>query len=209
MISKQERPLPSETKADCYSAGERASMAWWQGLRGRALAPVLWVLDWCRVPPDLLTLLSLVAGVGFCPLWFWSKPLAFSALALHLLLDGLDGPLARYQGVASHRGSLADTMSDQIVVVATTLTLMSGQTIGVFAGGLYVFLYTVVVMFAMVRNVLGMPYSWLLRPRLYIYAWFLVEMYAFPGTIDYVLWAFNALLAVKMLTGFAQIRQKI
>jgi hypothetical protein len=100
-------------------------------------------------------------------------------------------------------------MSVQLVVVATTITLMYARTIGVTAGGAYIFLYTVVVLFAMVRNVLAIPYSWLVRPRFAVYAWMIVETYCWPGSIDYVLWSFNVLLAVKLLTGFIRIRQRI
>ena len=39
---------------------------------------------------------------------------------------------------------------------------------GIWAGGLYVFFYTMVVIFAMVRSALAIPYSWLVRPRFII-----------------------------------------
>ena len=199
----------SHTKADCYSAIERVGMLYTQRLRGRLLRPVLRLLALCRVTPDHITLLSLVAGLSFCPLYFWSKAAALLVLAVHVLLDGLDGPLARYTGVDSRKGSFTDTMSDQVVVVAVTVTLMFARTVGVIAGGSYVFLYTVVVLFAMVRNALGIPYSWLFRPRLIVYAWLAVEIYVFPGSVDYVLWTFNAVLSLKLLSGFARIRGRI
>jgi hypothetical protein len=63
--------------------------------------------------------------------------------------------------------------------------------------------------FAMVRNALSIPYSWLVRPRFFVYVWFFVETYYLPGTIDYVLWFFNALLGAKVLTGYWKIRARI
>ena len=128
---------------------------------------------------------------------------------LHVLLDGLDGPLARHQGVDSRSGSFADTVSDQIVVGATTITLMFAGTISAPAGGVYIFLYTAVVAFAMVRNALAVPYSWLFRPRFLVYAWLLVETWLFSGSMEYVIWACNLLLAVKVLSGFLRIRRRI
>jgi hypothetical protein len=107
------------------------------------------------------------------------------------------------------RGSFTDTICDQSVITGCTITLMFAGTVGVVPGTLYVFLYTVVVLFAMVRNALKIPYSWLIRPRFGVYLWLLVEMYLWPGTIDYVLWGFNALLLIKKLTGFSQIRNRI
>ena len=38
----------------------------------------------------------------------WWPPVALAALALHVALDGMDGPLARWTHTASRRGSLAD-----------------------------------------------------------------------------------------------------
>ena len=206
-----ERPVqqPDDLKADCYSARERAAMVFWQKLRATTLHPLLNAMAACRIRPDDLTLLSAAVGAAFCPLFFWSKPMAFAALALHVMLDGLDGPLARHTGAASRRGSFADGMSDQLVVVASTVTLMSAHTVSVLPGSIYIVAYTVVVLFAMVRNALSIPYSWLVRPRFIVYGWFAIETYCLPGTIDYVLWFFNALLALKILTGFVKIRRKI
>ena len=126
-------------------------------------------------------------------------------------LDLMDGALARHTGTASRRGSFTDSVCDQIVVVATTVTLMatSSPIIGIWPGGVYIFVYTMVVVFAMVRNALAVPYSWLVRPRFIVYAWFIIELYLFAGTINYVLWLFNGLLAWKMTTGFLRIRRQI
>ena len=76
-------------------------------------------------------------------------------------------------------------------------------------GTLYIVIYTVVVLFAMARNMLDVPYAWLIRPRFYVYTWFLVETYWWPGTINYLLWACVAVLTVKLLTGFLRIRGRI
>jgi phosphatidylglycerophosphate synthase len=202
---------PRDPEVDCYSADERPVMEWTQRLRHRLLAPLLTVVARCGVTADHLTLASFVAGLAFCPLFFWSKPAALAALALHVVLDGLDGPLARHTGAASRRGSFSDCLSDQTIVVATTVTLMAHpqHLIGIWAGGVYIFVYTMVVVFAMVRNALQVPYSWLVRPRFWVYAWFPIEIYLLPGTINYALWLFNVLLALKMVTGFLKIRRKI
>ncbi|MFG0333110.1 MAG: CDP-alcohol phosphatidyltransferase family protein [Maioricimonas sp. JB049] len=198
-----------EVKADCYSAGERDWMLATQRWREQALEPLLKSLVRVQVTPNGLTLLSLLVGLAFCPLWLVSRPAAMAALVMHVLLDGLDGPLARFTRVASRRGSFTDTMADQIVVTGVTITLMTTGTVGIVPGGAYVFLYTLVVAFAMIRNALAVPYSWLVRPRFIIYAWLLVETYAWPGSLGWLLWGFNALLTWKVLTGFRRIRAEL
>lgn len=184
-------------------------MVWGQDLRARVLAPLLWLLARCRITANILTLTAMAVGLAFYPVYFYCPPLALALLALHVCLDGLDGPLARYTGTASRKGSFTDTMSDQVVVAASTITLIADGVIGVVPGGAYVFAYTVVIAFSMIRNALRVPYSWLVRPRLAVYAWFAVELYLLPGSIDYVLWAFTGLLMFKMVTGFVMIRRQI
>jgi len=199
-----------DPKVTCYSEGEAGLMAQSQTMRGRLFHPLLALLARLRITANHLTLLSLLTGLAFCPLFLWgAKSAAFGLLATHVLLDGLDGPLARFTHRASNQGSFTDTMADQVVVAFTTLTLVHARVAGAWPGGLYLFLYSLVVVFAMVRNALAIPYSWLVRPRFLIYGWFLVETYLWPGTLDGALWIISALLAVKVLTGFIQIRRKM
>ena len=71
------------------------------------------------------------------------------------------------------------------------------------------FFYSVVVVFAMVRNSMGIPYSWLFRPRFLVYVWYAIEVYMFPDTLNYGLWLMAGLLAAKTLSGFIKIRRQI
>lgn len=198
----------SEPKADCYSNNEREAMVWSQQLRASWCGPLLDLLVRCHVRADHLTLLSLALGFAFSGLFFWSKGWAFAALLLHVVMDGLDGPLARRYGTDSRAGSFTDSTADQIIVASSTITLMLTQPalISPLPGFIYIFVYTMVVAYAMVRNAMEVPYSWLVRPRFVVYAWMVVEVYAWPHSIDGVLWLFNVLLTWKMATGFYRIR---
>ena len=200
---------PTGKKGDCYSKGEREWMLRTQQLRARLLHPLLVVLARLRITPDHLTLLSLLCGFAFCPLFGPAPHWAFFTLFLHVVVDGLDGPLARHLGLASRAGSFTDTMSDQIVVTAVTITLMTTGHVSIAAGGVYVFVYAVVVAFAMIRNTMAIPYSWLIRPRFIVYLWMPIEVYLWPNTIEWLMWGFSALLGWKMLTGFQKIRRQL
>jgi len=200
----------TEKKITCYSDGEGEFMKQSQDIRGRLLLPLLKILQALRVRPGHLTFLSLLAGMAFCPVFAWSsKPFALTLLLSHVLLDGLDGPLARHLGRASDRGSFTDTMADQVVVTFSTLTLIQAQLVSLWPGVMYLFFYTVVVSFAMARNAMAIPYSWLVRPRFFVYLGIPVNLYLWPGSLDALLWIVSALLAWKVLTGFVKIRKRL
>ena len=209
---------PQDTaKADCYSANERGVMEWTQKVRAALFRPLLIVAQRIGILPDHITLASLLCGLAFCPLYFargdstWLPAAALAALLAHLMLDGLDGPLARHLGTASRRGSFTDTLADQIVVTATTITLMAAPEPAVtsWIGALYLFVYATVVGFAMVRNTLGVPYSWLIRPRFWVYGWIAVDLYLWPGQMDGVMGMMVILLSLKLASGFVAIRRML
>ena len=137
-------------KADVYSANERDWMIRTQQARARLFLPLLRLMAALKVTPDHITFLSLLSGLAFCPLYFYHPPTAFGLLALHVFLVGFDGPLARHLGVDSPKGSFTDSMADQTVIIATTITLMYDWTIGAIPDALYIITYTTVVFFAMV-----------------------------------------------------------
>lgn len=202
-------PPTTKTSNDCYSAGERPAMLRNQQWRGEALRPLLKLLTRVCVSPDHVTVASLLAGLAFYPAWFYSPAAAFALLVLHVLLDGLDGPLARHQNVASRKGSFTDTMADQMVVFATTVAMIVAGEASVIAASIYLFAYTIVVAFAMIRNALEIPYSWLVRPRFVVYVWLPVNLYLLPGSLDWLLIGFDLLLGWKLLTGFYKLRKKL
>ena len=201
--------ITSVRTADCYSSGERKWMVLTQQWRGRILAPLLRLLTRFGVSPDHLTLLSLVVGLAGCGLWLVDPVATLACVLLHVLIDGLDGPLARHQQVASPRGSFTDTMADQAVVTAVTVTLMFARHLSVPAGGSFIFLYAVVALFAMARNLMRRPYAWVIRPRFIFYAWIPFELWMLPGTMNWLVWCCNALLGLSALTGFLAIRRRL
>lgn len=197
-------------RVNVYSDGEGKFMEWSQSLRGHILNPLLKILSKLGLTASHITFLSLLAGLAFCPLFIWNdKLIAFALLLLHVLLDGLDGPLARFQGTASNRGSFTDTIVDQIVVTVTAITMIQAQHAGIWPGSLYIFFYAIVVVFAFVRNALDSPYSWLFRPRFIVFGWFIIDTYWWEGSLNWVLSIAASVLALKALTGFFSIRKRI
>jgi len=112
-------------------------------------------------------------------------------------------------GKDSNQGSFSDTVTDQVVVTFSTITLIHSGNAGIWPGSLYLFFYAIVVFFGMVRNAMAIPYSCLVRPRFIIYAWIAIDLYLWPGTLNLLLWIMTFLLGAKMLSGFIQIRRRM
>lgn len=206
-----QKPDGSDVKGDCYSAGERSWMEYGQQLRAYWLGPFLKLMTAARITPDHLTLVSLILGLAFLPTWLLERPiLAIILLWLHVAMDGLDGPLARFQNCASPRGSFTDSFCDQIVVSAVTISLMMKPPgVSIAAGSTFLVAYVGVLAISMVRNTLQIPYSWLLRPRLIVYAMIPVQLVVTANLLEPLMWACNAVMALKLMTGFLKLRRKL
>jgi len=219
-----ERAEPDLDKADCYSDRERRVMLGYQGYKQRLLAPLLRLLDRLLVTPDGITWFSVALGAAFVPCYLfvpgpWGLFVAHLLLLAHLIVDGIDGPLARHQGRASSAGSLTDTFGDQLVIVATALAYATAEGFGraglhPVTAGCYAVLYDAAVMLAMIRNAMGIPYRFLLRPRNFFYGLMWFDAYGWwgawsPGIVEGTVWCFNVLLAAAVLFGFVAVRREV
>ena len=88
------------------------------------LKPIARALGKIGVTPTMVTVLGLAITIAGAVLManglLWQGGLTAS---LGVLLDALDGPLARYKGVSSDRGAFIDTMSDRFGEVAVWVGL--------------------------------------------------------------------------------------
>ena len=197
-----------KSSIDCYSQTERFFMKRWQKWRAVLLQPICNVLIRHQVTANILTLLAFLSGLlAVFSFYFNWQFIGLIFLALHILLDGLDGPLARQAGQTSLKGSFTDVCSDQSIIALSTGVFILRYDLDPFAGTLYLFSYTLVVSFSMIRNALKTPYICLIRPRLLIYAYFPIEFYLLEGSLKYLFWAANFFLIPQALSGFLVIRR--
>ena len=93
-------------------------------LRGRSrvapiLDPVAAGLSKAKLTPTIVTVIGLLVTIGGAVLIATDRYFVGALIAsVGVLLDALDGPLARHQGTASIRGAFTDTMSDRFGEIA-------------------------------------------------------------------------------------------
>ncbi len=180
--------------------------------RAYLLNPLLRLLTSLGVDADAITLVAAAIGLAAAPLLLLdNQTAALVCLLVHVLMDGIDGPLARYQGVASPRGSFTDTFADQLVLTAVCVAWIidAPNPANIAIGGCFIFSYAMVVFMAMVRNALDIPYSWLVRPRFFFYVALAVEFYTTWHVTTLLVALCDVLLVIKLGSGFFALRSKI
>jgi len=136
----------------------------WQGRRDRALAPVVTALLAMGVRANHITLLGLACAMAGAVLLLDHPGAASVAVVVHLLLDGLDGPVARAQQTPS--SPLLDHVGDAAVagVIACGASLRFGIPLWIPL----VVLITYALSALLVAQSKSSVY-WVLRPRIVIY----------------------------------------
>ncbi len=158
-----------------FAESEQASQQRFKAFRDRILHPVSRLLTACGVTPNILSGVGLLVLVPFVWLLMlnssathvcWAAPF----LIVHLLLDGLDGPLARLQGKANDAGSLVDMVCDHLGLVIVAVTLVQVELLQGALGCLYLFFYTTSVVLVVLLNRLERPFRYVFRSKYVLYA---------------------------------------
>lgn len=113
-------------------------------------------------------------------------------LALHVVLDAFDGSLARYMKEDSNAGALTDMMCDHTGMFIVTTTLVYQGLVNGSIAIIYVYLYTMMIIFMVTLNRFNIPLRFAIRTKYYLYILF--ALWAIWG-IDY----FNAAIAIFTL----------
>ena len=152
-----------------FSSKEEKHQERLRGIRDNILRVFLKPLIWLHVSPNMLTFVSFISLGGFF-YFFIDNPL-FSIIFLfaHVLLDGVDGSLARATGKSSHAGSFLDMLNDHTGMVIVVGTVMYYSMLNSLLGLTYVYTYSLLVIFILYQNSLGVPPRVVFRSKYFFY----------------------------------------
>jgi phosphatidylglycerophosphate synthase len=134
---------------------------------------------------------------------------AIAFLVLHVAIDGLDGPVARVTGKAGNKGAFLDIMCDHTgIFVATAGLLYYGLVNGVIAIA-YIYIYTIMIIFTIIRNVMKTSPKIVIRTKYYIYI--LYAVYAFTGMnyFNEAMFIFSVIMILSVSNDFSAIRKRL
>ncbi|MEK6874578.1 MAG: CDP-alcohol phosphatidyltransferase family protein [Nanoarchaeota archaeon] len=156
-------------KWSIYSECEKGFFSSWHKCRVYSLHWLLVFLTNIGITANIVSMVSAFSTVLFVLLIIDSFSSAVFLLILHIILDGVDGPLATYQKTVSNKGMFVDFSADLVGIASTTLGLMIAGYISPVWSVMYLFFYTVTVFFGLMHTVIGIKQPWSFRPRLWVY----------------------------------------
>jgi archaetidylinositol phosphate synthase len=161
-----------------YASQERVLMDAVHRASAAVLLPAARFFDACGMKADHVSALSgcmAVAGLGMAIALqdvFW----LVGGIWLHVILDGLDGTLARYQGAASQKGAIADAVCDHAGIAAFSAGLIWFGLAEALPAGLLFLLYSSLVASSILLGLRDAAIPFMIRPRLLLYAALTADM---------------------------------
>ena len=151
--------------------------------------------------------------VVFALLYLYFLPDNFNVALLFLLigsgLDLLDGPLARYQGLAHDRGKFFDILTDQLIFAIFILGLIWQELFNPLLLAYIVFILPVLFLIIIINKNEFMPSDWLIVPiaRISYYknVIFIVLLLAVYGVVSHertgiALWIINLIMTLHAVS---------
>ncbi len=181
-----------------YSEDEARVLGPWQRIRQFTLAPIAALLSRLGISPNTLSYASVVFAIGFFFLVSFNFPLAFWLLVASIICDGLDGVEARLTRTNTPRGSFTDMFCDQAVVAFSVAGMVWQGSINPVLAILFVYVYTSLVIFLMLHQMLQVSSHWIVRPsRMVLYVGIALDYFFKINLLNILLATY--LLAFPML----------
>jgi len=184
-------------RADSYSSIERRFLAPVRGLVLRLYSPVVRLLARLGVSPHAVSAAGPLLGVWFVFLLPRNPRLSFVVWLLSLMVDGVDGALARYTGRASDFGALVDQVCDHTREILIVAGLAWSGALSPLWGSLYPFVYTALNVTLFLGNSYGAPAPLAIKSWMVLYP--AILLYLLRGR-NYLNWAAPLSIALMSLT---------
>ena len=180
--------------------------------------PILSILTKLGINSNHISFLGLI--FSFIMFYFLIKNQVINSLIffiLILLVDGIDGSLARYQEKTTDKGKFFDMVVDSIVATLLVLGLMILDQINYLNGALFIYLMLLAIIFAIMINSKHYKTDWLFHaragffahlPKNIFYVFFVLWVLGIANFINSWVIVSNIFLAVLCLVYFFIIWRK-
>ena len=162
---------------DSYSSFERRFLAPGRRLSLAIMRPLVLILARLGVAPNAVSLSQIAIGVAIFFLITPYPRLAFILMALSLVVDGLDGALARHTGRATPFGALVDQYADHVREILVVAGLAYAGALNGAWAALYALAYPGLNLTLLLCNSYRVPVPVAIKtylifyPALFLYLW--------------------------------------
>ena len=177
-----------------------------KGDRSKWLNFIIILLDKIKLTGDGVSYIGLGLLVGFLYFIISNPIIATIFLFLHVVIDAFDGSLARYQKKDGDAGSMVDMFCDHTGLIIVIGGLMYAGLVNMTLAFIYSYIYTILIILIILRNVIGMPIKIVFRTKYFVYI--LYGIWAFWGLnyLDYGILLFTILMIYPFVNSFGTIR---
>ncbi len=192
-----------------FSRKEKKNYLKIRSVRDKVFYPLAFVLNKIGVSANAVSYFGVLILIGFV-IYAKSNPaLAFIFLILHIIIDGVDGVLARSFQKFNTQGELVDMICDHTGVFIVILALGWRGLIDATLGLLYVYSYTLLTVFSVVRYVLKIPIKLMVRSKYLLYLLYIIWVFTEYNYMNKALILFSVLIIPAVLISFIKINNRL
>jgi len=171
-----------------YAEKEMKYMKMFHNLKWYIFSPFMKILNRLWITANHITIFwGIIVLLFFILSYLFLNPLYFLVgIWLHMFFDGIDGVLARYNNSMSDYGSLLDVIFDHLWIFLTSVYLLIFMGINSVLVLSYTVFYTIIIYNSFILWKIDRPYSFVFRPRLFIYTSIVIDFF-YNTNITYVL----------------------
>lgn len=141
-------------------------------LRNKIFLPISKTLMKLRLTANIISYIGLFILVGFVYYVLRNPVIASIFLLFHVLIDAFDGPLARLMKRDGDSGAFTDIICDHTGMAIVVITLIWANLVNPVIASIYIYVYTLLIIFVIVRNKMGVPIELVIRTKYYVYILF-------------------------------------
>lgn len=199
----------AETKQEdtIYSVLEMGVIKKFNKIKIFFLHPIVVALDKIGVSPNMISVSSaVIAGGALFVAYMSSNPIYFIiGIWLHLIVDSLDGTLARYQSKNSPNGAIIDAMCDHVGIISASLFAYMFMIINLVSILIFVGLYTALILIVFYLLKHKSSYRFIIRPRFYFYVALTIDVFRFIDITYYIVLISSAVMFVEVVAGIVKV----
>lgn len=162
-------PAVAKHHLNYFSGSEQGFAKAFEDWRTQITKPFIQVLIALGITPNMISGFGLFILVGFVYFLPRDPITSIYFLLAHVLLDAFDGSLARALKKDGDAGALTDIVCDHTGMVIFVLTLTYYSLLSGVWGLLYVYFYTIMIVFIIWLNRVKRPLSLAIRTKYYFY----------------------------------------